>query len=113
MIISGEEQSPCPDSVNSKQTLDGYLLKSPPPPPTDTLDSSFPVPDEAVDVQQDKQEEVDVVCPSPINTYSGYLSDDTKPLSSQFSTKKSRSSSPVLFDDKASMVVCLVILCLF
>lgn len=113
MIISGEEQNPLPDSVNSEQTLDGYLLKSPPPPPTDTLDTSFPVPDESVDVQQDKQEEVDFACPSPVNTYSGYLFDDTKPLSSHFSTKKSRSCSPVLFEDKASMVVCLVILCVF
>ncbi|KAL8089047.1 hypothetical protein AgCh_038709 [Apium graveolens] len=104
MVISGEEQNPSPDSVSSQQTLDGYVLKSPPPPPTDTLDTSFPVPEEAVDVQQDKQEELDLVCPSPINTSSGYLFDDTKPLSSHFSTKMSRSCSPVLFDDKASMV---------
>ncbi|KAL1827179.1 hypothetical protein DCAR_0206338 [Daucus carota subsp. sativus] len=106
LIVSGEEQNPPPDSLSSQQTLDGYLIKVPPP-PTETLvnvDTPFPVPDESVNIEENGKEEEALLCPSPINTYSGYLFDDTKPLSSCFSTKKSRSCSPVFFDDKAPMV---------
>lgn len=124
-VKSEDDQTPSPDSVDLRQTLSDDS-----PETLDDLDNSYIVPDVYINVHDDmvdpsdsalwvdtksfvdddeEEDDGNLICPSPINSFSGYSyrpwsSRWCEPWSSFGSIKPWNSFSPVWFDDKPSLV---------